>query len=71
MGCIFCKNFDFGSVRTDVEIYQHYIHTNIVHAGGSSRFPKSEQFNFCPVCGEELKGNNCFKEETTCQSRNS
>ena len=55
MGCIFCKNFDFGSVRANVEIYQHSIQANIVHAGGSSRFPKSEQFNFCPVCEEELR----------------
>lgn len=55
MSCIFCRNFDFGCVRTNVEISQHYIHANIVLAGGSSRFPKSEQFNFCPVCGEELK----------------
>ena len=71
MSCIFCRNFDFGCVRTDVEISQHYIHANIVHSGGSSRFPKSEQFNFCPVCGEELRKNNHFKEESICQSRNS
>ena len=71
MSCIFCRNFDFGCVRTDVEISQHYIHANIVLSGGSSRFPKSEQFNFCPVCGEQLRKNNHFKEEATCQSRNS
>lgn len=71
MSCIFCKNFDFGSVRTNIEITQSYIHANIVHAGGSSRFPKSEQFNFCPVCGEELRKNNFFEEETKCQLQNS
>lgn len=61
MGCLFCNIFDFGSVRAKVEISGQYIHANIVHSGGSSRFPKSDQFNFCPVCGRNLKNN--FKEE--------
>jgi len=54
-GCDFCNNFDFGSAKVLVEKYGNRVRANIVHAGGFSRFPKKEQFNFCPRCGKDMR----------------
>lgn len=46
--CDFCRKFDFGAARCEVDRYG----ARISSAGGSYRFPEHEQFNYCPVCGE-------------------
>lgn len=46
--CEFCRKFDFGAARCEVDGYG----ARIANAGGSYRFPEHEQFNFCPNCGE-------------------
>jgi len=45
--CEFCERFDFGNARADIRDG----HVGIAIAGESSKFPKEEQFRFCPVCG--------------------
>ena len=49
-GCEFCNRADFGEFG--FEITNHY--AKISCALGSWRFPKSEQFLFCPKCGKPL-----------------
>ena len=51
-GCEFCKNFDFSgaSAKMDSGKYPH-IHL----AGGSYRYPRDEQFDYCPKCGRKLE----------------
>lgn len=46
--CEFCRKFDFGASRCEVDGYG----ARIANAGGSYRFSEHEQFNFCPNCGE-------------------
>ena len=52
--CEFCKKFDFATATT--EISGKFAH--IYLATGNTRFPKAKQFNFCPVCGRDLRNNN-------------
>lgn len=49
-GCEFCNREDFGEFG--FEITKHY--AKISCALGSWRFPKGEQFLFCPKCGKPL-----------------
>lgn len=49
-GCDFCNRADFGEFG--FEITKHY--AKICCALGSWRFPKHEQFSFCPKCGKPL-----------------
>lgn len=49
-GCDFCNLADFGEFG--FEITKHY--AKICCALGSWRFPKNEQFLFCPKCGKPL-----------------
>lgn len=49
-GCEFCNRADFGEFG--FEITKHY--AKISCALGSWRFPKGEQFLFCPKCGKPL-----------------
>ena len=49
-GCNFCRSFDFSSARCKVDRHG----ANIAFSGGSSRFPRWQQFQFCPHCGMEL-----------------
>lgn len=51
-GCDFCNRADFGEFG--FEITKHY--AKICSALGSWRFPKHEQFLFCPKCGKPLTG---------------
>ena len=48
--CEFCKRADFGEFG--FEITKHF--SKISCALGSYRFPKEEQFLFCPKCGRPL-----------------
>lgn len=48
--CEFCKKFDFGNASCDVDKYG----ASIMLAGGSYRYPESDQFNFCPNCGTPI-----------------
>ena len=47
-GCPFCSQFDFGCAWAEVDKFG----ARITQAGGSYRFPREQQFNFCPVCGK-------------------
>ena len=49
-GCDFCDMADFGEFG--FEITKHY--AKICCALGSWRFPRKEQFLFCPKCGKPL-----------------
>lgn len=49
--CRFCHNFDFGTVKVEV----NSLGATIIHSGGSTRFPESERFKFCPECGTKLE----------------
>lgn len=51
--CKFCEVFDFGVAKTEMETIGTRRYAGIVSAGGSYRFPKEEQFKFCPNCGKE------------------
>ena len=46
--CPFCSQFDFGCAWAEVDKFG----ARITQAGGSYRFPREKQFNFCPVCGK-------------------
>ena len=49
--CEFCEKFDFATARTEVTKYG----ANILLTLCNTKFDKEEQFNFCPVCGRNLK----------------
>lgn len=51
-GCEFCKKFDFSEASAKVEKGK-FAHIHLVC--GNTRYPKEEQFNFCPMCGRKLK----------------
>lgn len=48
--CTFCEIVDFGNYHAEVKRNAAFIST----AGGSYRYPKDEQFKFCPECGRKL-----------------
>lgn len=45
--CDFCDKFDFGTATCEVDKYG----ARLKLAGGFTRFPVYEQFQFCPKCG--------------------
>lgn len=45
--CDFCRNFDFGVAKVHIDKFG----ASIFLAGGSSRYPVHDQFNYCPNCG--------------------
>ena len=49
--CKFCKTYDFAIARTRVDEDGAVIETALCN----TKFPKEEQFNFCPVCGRDLR----------------
>ena len=49
--CNFCEKFDFATAKTEVTKYG----ANILLALCNTKFLKEEQFNFCPVCGKDLR----------------
>lgn len=46
--CDFCNKFDFGSASIDVDKYG----ARVKLALAAYRYPREEQFNFCPKCGK-------------------
>ena len=50
--CKFCKNYDFTRARAKVDEKNNAI---IETALCNTVFPIEERFNFCPVCGRQLK----------------
>ena len=50
-GCDFCKMADFGEFGFEITKY----YAKITCALGAWRFPKNEQFLFCPKCGNPLR----------------
>ena len=49
--CEFCEKFDFATATT--EISGNFDHINLALC--NTRFPKEKQFNFCPVCGRDMR----------------
>lgn len=49
-GCEFCNNFDFTKACATTEKG-----ARIELAICNTQFPADQQFNYCPVCGKELK----------------
>ena len=49
--CEFCKNFDFATAMTEVTTCG----ASILLALCNTKFEKTRQFNFCPVCGRDLR----------------
>lgn len=62
--CDFCEKFDFGSASYEIDKYG----ARIVSAGGSYRFPRERQFEYCPRCGssrdEILAERNSMRDNT-------
>ena len=52
--CEFCEKFDFSRVKVEITKYG----ANIISALGSTKFDKKEQFNFCPICGRNMRKEN-------------
>lgn len=52
-GCDFCNNFDFRRTAYRIDDGSDKKSANIFIAGGSAIFPRTEQFNYCPVCGKK------------------
>ena len=50
-GCEFCNKYDFSNASEKIDLGK-YAHIHL--AGGSYRFPKEKQFQYCPVCGKRL-----------------
>lgn len=50
MKCEWCKKADLGNFSAKYDKHSANIHL----ASGSYRFPKDEQFKFCPNCGKPL-----------------
>ncbi len=53
LGCIFCETFDFAKARCEVVSDGKNIAKIVLFNG---KYPKSQQFKFCPNCGRELVG---------------
>lgn len=49
--CEFCKKFDFSTAKPEVK--GDFAH--IILAICNTRFPKEQQFNYCPVCGRDMR----------------
>ena len=50
--CKFCDVWDWGESAAEINCGKY---AHIINALGNYRFPVSEQFNFCPVCGRRLE----------------
>lgn len=51
-GCDFCKVYDFAGVSATID---HGKYPHICTASGNTRYPKEEQFKYCPVCGKKRR----------------
>jgi NADH pyrophosphatase NudC (nudix superfamily) len=51
-GCEFCRRFDFSGASAEVTNGKH---AHVSLAAASWRYPKEEQFRFCPNCGRRLE----------------
>ena len=49
--CEFCKKFDFATATTGINGNFAHIYLALCN----TKFDKEEQFNFCPVCGKDLR----------------
>lgn len=52
--CEFCERFDFATATT--EISGNFAHIKLAIC--NTRFSKEKQFNFCPVCGRDMREEN-------------
>lgn len=50
--CGFCGEFDFSGAKATID--RHGAHIKLACA--ATKYPVHEQFNFCPVCGRNLRG---------------
>lgn len=51
MSCEFCQKFDFSRARVDIRKDT----ANIELALCNTKFPKHQQFKYCPMCAEKIK----------------
>lgn len=51
--CAFCKSANFGNFKAPH--IDEFAEAIVSLAGGLYRYPREEQFNFCPECGAALK----------------
>jgi Zn finger protein HypA/HybF involved in hydrogenase expression len=51
MSCEFCERFDFSTAKIEVDKYSARILLTLCN----TKFSKEEQFNFCPVCGRDMR----------------
>lgn len=49
--CEFCEKYDFSRARVKIDKNKVVIESALCN----TTFPKEEQFNFCPVCGRDLR----------------
>lgn len=49
-GCDFCQKFDFAGARAEVNKYGAHISLAVCN----TKFPYTERFKFCPMCGRRL-----------------
>ena len=54
--CGFCKSFDFSTARVEIGKRNSCIHLALC----CTKFPKEQQFKYCPVCVKPL--DNLVKE---------
>ena len=57
--CEFCKRFDFSTAKTEIDKHGARLLTGICN----TKFPETEQFNFCPVCGAVLPKKSRLEEK--------
>ena len=48
--CEFCKNYNFARAKAEVIENDANIYLSLCN----SKFPKEQQFKYCPVCGDDL-----------------
>lgn len=51
--CEFCKNYNFARAKAEVIENDANIYLSLCN----SKFPKEQQFKYCPVCGANLNEN--------------
>lgn len=58
IGCEFCNKFDFSTASVEIKEDGAYIVSGLCN----TRFPTDEQFNFCPICGKQIRKDKEEKE---------
>lgn len=54
-GCDFCNNFDFSRVTYHVD-YTFEKKSADIYLAGSAKYPRGQQFDYCPACGKKREG---------------